>query len=45
MKTVAILGAGTAGSGAAHRLHEQGARPVIYEKLPYRGGHTAYAYV
>ena len=41
MKTVAILGAGMAGLGAAHRLHEQGARPVIYEKLPYPGGHTA----
>jgi protoporphyrinogen oxidase len=41
MKKFAILGAGMAGVGAAHRLHGQGVRPVIYEKHSYHGGHTA----
>jgi len=41
METIAILGAGMAGFGAAHRLYEQGLKPVIYEKSPYHGGHTA----
>src|SRR5215467_7515964 len=41
MKKFAILGAGMAGVGAAHRLHGQGIRPVIYEKHSYHGGHTA----
>lgn len=39
--TVAILGTGMAGFGAAYRLHAEGIRPVLYDKNPYRGGHTA----
>ncbi len=38
---VAILGAGMAGFGAAHRCHAQGLRATLYEKKPYHGGHTA----
>jgi protoporphyrinogen oxidase len=30
-----------AGFGAAHRLHAEGITPVIYDKNPYYGGHTA----
>jgi len=30
-----------AGFGAANILHAQGQRPVVYEKSPYYGGHTA----
>jgi protoporphyrinogen oxidase len=41
MTRFAILGAGMAGVGAAHRLHEQGIRATIYEKHEYHGGHTA----
>lgn len=41
MKKLAILGAGMAGIGAAHRFHTQGIPAVIYEKHPYYGGHTA----
>ena len=29
-----------AGFGAAHRLHVEGLRPVMYEQKPYTGGHT-----
>jgi protoporphyrinogen oxidase len=38
---VAIIGAGMAGYGAAHRLEEEGVRPVIYERRDHYGGHTA----
>jgi protoporphyrinogen oxidase len=38
---VVVLGSGMAGCGAAHRLHEQGIRPVMYDKDSYHGGHTA----
>jgi protoporphyrinogen oxidase len=29
------------GFGAAYRLHAEGVRPVMYDKNPYYGGHTA----
>lgn len=38
---IAILGAGMAGFGAAHRLYNEGVVSVIYEKNQYHGGHTA----
>jgi protoporphyrinogen oxidase len=38
---IAILGSGMGGFGAAYRLHAEGVRPVMYDKNPYRGGHTA----
>ena len=38
---IAILGAGMAGFGAAHRCHAQKLRATIYEQRPYHGGHTA----
>ena len=34
-------GSGMAGFGAAHRLHESGDQPVIFESAAYYGGHTA----
>ena len=41
MRPVAIIGAGMAGLGAAHRLRAEGMRATVYEKKPYYGGHTA----
>lgn len=41
MGEIAILGAGMAGLGAAHRLRSQGLEPVVYDKNPYPGGHAA----
>ena len=41
MDDIAILGTGMAGYGAAHRVSSAGLRPVIYDKNPYYGGHTA----
>ena len=41
MTPVAIIGAGMAGLGAAHRLHSEGMQAVVYEKKSYYGGHTA----
>src|SRR5688572_5000000 len=41
MTRVAILGSGMAGFGAAHRVRERGITPVMFEKLPHFGGHTA----
>lgn len=38
---IAILGAGMAGFGAAHRLHEAGLPTTLYEQRNYHGGHTA----
>src|SRR2546428_4462294 len=38
---VAVLGAGMAGCGAIHRLSGEGLEPVVFEKSPYFGGHTA----
>ncbi|MGH8588704.1 MAG: protoporphyrinogen/coproporphyrinogen oxidase [Gammaproteobacteria bacterium] len=38
---VAIIGSGMAGYGAAHRLEEEGIRPVLFEQRDHYGGHTA----
>jgi protoporphyrinogen oxidase len=38
---IAILGAGMAGFGAAHRFHEAGLSTTLYEQRSYHGGHTA----
>jgi protoporphyrinogen oxidase len=39
--TIAVLGSGMAGWGAAHRLAQDGIRPVMFDKNPHYGGHTA----
>jgi protoporphyrinogen oxidase len=41
MSNIIILGTGMAGFGAAYRLHAEGLTPVMYDKNPYHGGHTA----
>jgi protoporphyrinogen oxidase len=41
MTTIAVLGSGMGGFGAAYRLHAEGLRAVMYDKQGYRGGHTA----
>jgi protoporphyrinogen oxidase len=41
MKKFVILGAGMAGIGAAHRLHNLGLSAVAYDQHSYYGGHTA----
>lgn len=41
MTRIAILGSGMAAFGAAHKLHELGHAPTLFEKQPYYGGHTA----
>lgn len=41
MPNIVVLGTGMAGFGAAHRLHAAGIAPVMYDKNPYHGGHTA----
>lgn len=41
MSKVCVLGTGMAGYGAAHRLRELGEEPVLFDKQPYFGGHTA----
>ena len=41
MSNIVVLGSGMGGLGAAHRLHAEGLRPVIYERSPHYGGHTA----
>ena len=41
MPNIVILGSGMGGFGAAHRLHAEGMSPVMYDKNPYHGGHTA----
>jgi protoporphyrinogen oxidase len=38
---IVVLGSGMAGFGAAHRLHAEGITPIMYDKNPYYGGHTA----
>lgn len=40
-KTIAVLGAGMAGFGAAYALHEEGIKSTIYEARPRLGGHTS----
>jgi protoporphyrinogen oxidase len=37
---IVVLGTGMAGFGAAHRLHQEGIVPVMYDKNSYYGGHT-----
>ncbi len=41
MTRIAIIGAGMAGFGAAHRLYTEGVDSVLYERKSYHGGHTA----
>ncbi len=41
MQEVVILGAGMAGFGAAHRLHELGVKSVMFERNRYYGGNAA----
>jgi protoporphyrinogen oxidase len=41
LPNIVVLGTGMAGFGAAHRLHAEGATPVMYDKNEYYGGHTA----
>ena len=41
MSDVCVLGTGMAGYGAAHRLREAGMRPILFDKRPHYGGHTA----
>ena len=41
MIKVAILGAGMAGFGAAHRLYTEGVKSTIYEKNQYYGGNSS----
>src|SRR5438445_774869 len=40
MKTIAVMGTGMAGLGAAHALVGQDVRCIGYDKNPYYGGHT-----
>ena len=39
-RDIVVLGTGMAGFGAAHRLHQEGIVPVMYDKNSYYGGHT-----
>jgi protoporphyrinogen oxidase len=41
MSNIIVLGSGMAGLGAAYRLHAEGVAPVLYDKNPHYGGHTA----
>jgi len=41
LTTVAVLGTGMGGLGAAHRFHAEGLHPVLYDQHAYVGGHTA----
>ena len=41
MKSIAILGTGMAGFGAAHAAHQAGVRPVMYDMHDHIGGHTS----
>lgn len=41
MAKIVVLGTGMAGFGAAHRLHVEGIRPVMYDRNGYHGGLTA----
>lgn len=41
MSEFCVLGTGMAGYGAAHRLREAGIRPIVFDKRPHYGGHTA----
>lgn len=41
MANIAVLGTGMGGCGAAARLHAEGLKPMMYDKNPFTGGHTA----
>ena len=41
MANIVILGSGMGGYGAAYRFHNEGIKPVMYDKNGYYGGHTA----
>jgi len=41
VKNIVVLGTGMAGFGATSYLHGKNIRPVVYDKNPYYGGHTA----
>ncbi len=41
MENIVVLGSGMAGLGAAHQLHAEGLKPVLYDRHSYIGGHTA----
>ena len=41
MTNIAVLGSGMAGWGAAYQLHSERVRPVLFDRNPYYGGHTA----
>jgi protoporphyrinogen oxidase len=41
MSNIVVVGTGMAGFGAAHRLHQDGINPTMYDKNPYYGGQTA----
>src|SRR5258708_21747018 len=41
MANIVILGSGMGGYGAAYRFHNEGIKPVMYDKNAYYGGHTA----
>jgi len=41
MPDIVVIGTGMAGYGASSRLMAEGIRPVVYDKNPYFGGHTA----
>ena len=41
MKNIVVVGTGMAGFGAARYLHGKSIRPVVFDKNPYYGGHTA----
>src|SRR5262245_7989690 len=41
MSEFCVLGTGMAGYGAAHRLREAGAKPIVFDKRSHYGGHTA----
>ena len=41
VKNIVVCGTGMAGFGAASRLRDEGIRPIVFDKNPYYGGHTA----
>ncbi|MEO8186337.1 MAG: NAD(P)-binding protein [Burkholderiaceae bacterium] len=41
MASIVVIGTGMAGFGASSALNAEGIRPVVYDKNPYYGGHTA----
>jgi protoporphyrinogen oxidase len=41
MSAFCVLGTGMAGYGAAHWLTEAGLHPILFDKKPHYGGHTA----